>query len=1597
MAFRSIGGSRVIGQGNPQDVPIQLDPAPYEGAIAYGTDGLIYVSNGTVWTAVGAGIQGTTGIQGDSGLQGLQGAYGPGFTIIGSVPDVNVAPPNNPQTTLNAAFPSANLGEGVIDDLLDELWIYDGVVWVNIGSFRGVQGFQGTQGVQGLQGTIGEEGIQGSRGFRGYQGTQGIQGTTGIQGTQGIQGLQGTQGPQSIQGTTGIQGTQGIQGLQGVQGLQGSQGTTGIQGDTGIQGIAGDFGGLSYDFTYDNNTVNSDPGTGKVRFSSTNMAAPGLVMYIDDQDDGGVSVTDGIMTELAGVVGPVKGYMKIVNGANIYDQATFRIDAPVTDATPATFWRVSLTLISGSTAFTNGTDFRISFVRNGEQGVQGLQGLQGTTGIQGDTGIQGTQGPQSTQGTQGVQGDTGIQGLQGVQGVQGVQGTIGLQGVQGVQGIQGIQGDTGIQGVQGVQGDFGPQGIQGSRGLQGFQGTTGLQGGTGVQGIVGYNGGLTFEWNFNTNTGISDPGISQWKINSTNAELATKLTIDDVPLNNFSTELDALFDYLQNKPNTVKGQIIISSRADNDGPAGHHFIVYEFTNFVWDSVGKNYGTFDVTFVQSSNLGVGSNWNGVVVDHGIETVINFIPQGEKGTQGIQGTTGIQGVQGLLGFQGTQGVQGVQGVQGTIGIQGAQGTAGSFGGASFEYDFTPDVTPTGPASGRFKFNNTNITTATVLRLSSTDTTGTNIAAFLATIANNTSAIKAYVKLISIADPSEFVIYGITASAQVSTYFNMTLTYLSKSANMDAAYLTSNTDTIISFAESGDTGIQGVQGIQGTIGLQGDTGLQGTTGAGTQGTQGVQGDLGFQGIQGFPGPIGPQGVQGADGIQGSGGLQGITGGFGGVTFDYTYSTNIAATDPGVGIIKFNNAALSSATTMYIDDRDDNFIDIQPFLRTIDDSTSPIKGHFKISEKLNPANFVIFTIASLIEQAGYFQISSAYVSGSVANFTNSADIIITFARTGDIGPRGTQGIQGFEGFQGPQGVDGGAGIQGTQGPQGIQGGRGLQGRSGFIGGDGTQGSQGVQGHQGTQGFGGADGAEGFQGVQGVQGRTGAGAQGLQGTQGVKGNDGIGAVGIQGFQGLQGVANQGVQGIQGGDGPPGFGNQGTQGFQGSQGTTGQLGTQGVQGVAAQGTVGFQGADGVQGPQGSQGIQGQDGTGNQGTQGFQGAAGIGDEGLQGDTGFQGVQGITGDNGGVGTQGIQGSQSVQGVQGVAGGAGEFGVQGIQGIQGGPGFQGPSGAGVQGPQSTQGIQGDRGVQGPLGAGSQGTQGHQGIQGDIGIQGFPGQGTQGMQGTQAAQGFQGYRGYQGVQGMQGFGNEGSVKNLQNVHESGLQTTPLFLTMVEGGATERPLIGTLGPNPGGESNFYYTSAVDELTVENIQVEGNLTVVGTLNAAAMAGNAGPLFVPSDVAMGFGFSEASPLVRQFYQSSTSSFVVSTNVGNVAQIRFSNMSTGVALFDFNMNTGNLIATGDVQSNSDERLKENVETIENALDKVSKLRGVYFDMKSRPGVRKIGLIAQEVEQVLPEVVSTNEEDGIKSVAYANVVGLLVEAIKELKDEVDHLKGQ
>lgn len=107
--------------------------------------------------------------------------------------------------------------------------------------------------------------------------------------------------------------------------------------------------------------------------------------------------------------------------------------------------------------------------------------------------------------------------------------------------------------------------------------------------------------------------------------------------------------------------------------------------------------------------------------------------------------------------------------------------------------------------------------------------------------------------------------------------------------------------------------------------------------------------------------------------------------------------------------------------------------------------------------------------------------------------------------------------------------------------------------------------------------------------------------------------------------------------------------------------------------------------------------------------------------------------------------------------------------------------------------------------------------------------------------------------------------------------------------------------------------------------------------------------------------------------------------------------FNPSTGNLVAGGTVTANSDEKLKTNIKTIDNALDKVLSLRGVEYD-RIDTLEHQIGVIAQEVEKIIPEVVypkSPAPDYETKSVAYGNIVGLLIEAVKEQNRRIVELE--
>ena len=241
------------------------------------------------------------------------------------------------------------------------------------------------------------------------------------------------------------------------------------------------------------------------------------------------------------------------------------------------------------------------------------------------------------------------------------------------------------------------------------------------------------------------------------------------------------------------------------------------------------------------------------------------------------------------------------------------------------------------------------------------------------------------------------------------------------------------------------------------------------------------------GAKGQKGQAASKGQKGEQNDKGQKGQEGNFGGVTFDYTYLTDNADSDPGDGKLKFNGTALhtTSPLILYIDDVDDASRDIQSFLRTIDDSTSLLKGHFRISNKSDSTDYAIFSITGAsTEASGYFKIPCTHLDGATS-FSNNEDIIITFARTGDIGDKGQKGEVGEKGQKGE------VGEKGQKGQDGAVAEKGQKGEVGQKGQKGQQGEKGQKGEEGDKGQKGATGADNS--TKGQKGNKGsAGVAGL-------------------------------------------------------------------------------------------------------------------------------------------------------------------------------------------------------------------------------------------------------------------------------------------------------------------------------------------------------------------------------------------------------------------------------------------------------------------------------------------------------------------------
>jgi hypothetical protein len=197
----------------------------------------------------------------------------------------------------------------------------------------------------------------------------------------------------------------------------------------------------------------------------------------------------------------------------------------------------------------------------------------------------------------------------------------------------------------------------------------------------------------------------------------------------------------------------------------------------------------------------------------------------------------------------------------------------------------------------------------------------------------------------------------------------------------------------------------------------------------------------------------------------------------------------------------------------------------------------------------------------------------------------------------------------------------------------------------------------------------------------------------------------------------------------------------------------------------------------------------------------------------------------------------------------------------------------------------------------------------------------------------------------------------------------------------------------------------------------GTVNVVTMTAGAVNATAHINFHKGFDVSAPGPLVAQVkLHNDRRSQYSSDDIyigGNTHDYIFADASHGLRFYTANAeemrleDDGDLHVDGDViafsSTVSDERLKENIQVVDNALDKVCQLNGVTFDWK-KDGVNSAGLIAQDVEKVLPSAVKERElplksDDGIeyKTVEYAQITSLLVEAIKELKEENKLLRAE
>ena len=210
------------------------------------------------------------------------------------------------------------------------------------------------------------------------------------------------------------------------------------------------------------------------------------------------------------------------------------------------------------------------------------------------------------------------------------------------------------------------------------------------------------------------------------------------------------------------------------------------------------------------------------------------------------------------------------------------------------------------------------------------------------------------------------------------------------------------------------------------------------------------------------------------------------------------------------------------------------------------------------------------------------------------------------------------------------------------------------------------------------------------------------------------------------------------------------------------------------------------------------------------------------------------------------------------------------------------------------------------------------------------------------------------------------------------------------------------------YTSSLvfnDTTTIDFGRSGNTITanVIGGIWSGSAQMPAGVVSGSSQILGGSGVWSGSAQMPAGVVSGSAQVLGGTNIhsGSTGDYQFNSIGVGTAA---STTAGEIRATGDITAfySSDVRLKENIQPIQNALEKVQSISGNTYDWKegyeeihSHKG-NDVGVIAQEIEEILPQIV-TNRDNGFKAVQYEKIIPLLIEAVKELSAKVDRLENK